>query len=466
MESKTKKILNYLLLLVIGIVPFNIEKNIRGVWITSTDVLIVFLFILWLILILKNKEQIEFKKLPLFPLIIALIITFLASSLNSINIFLTLKETVKFILIFAFFYLLVYNLNNKFSLNLLPKIITICAFIVSVWFVIDFLFGKVTLVGIGGRTWYRIFGPYTHLNSLGTYLTITIPFGFFHIFVGDPANPAPACRGWAKAVTRNKLRYKLIFFPIIIIQMIALFLTYSRSNWLAIGSVLFLYLLFRYKIRGILYFVIFIFISFVLGSFFTSSSGISKRFLSTFDSKELSILDRKEHLQTAVLMIKKYPLTGVGLGNFQLAAKKYFNKDLTEMAHNIFLHYGSEAGIFSMVILLIIIMKYFWDTFAIYKKLPNDGFFRLLPRWNNASSFRTAMNPTVSSPIEKMSRPLGRGFLRGLLSCSAISFLGLFISAQFGDPFVRNTKEFFALLLALPYAVKLNADNKNTNING
>ena len=121
-------------------------------------------------------------------------------------------------------------------------------------------------------------------------------------------------------------------------------------------------------------------------------------------------------------MIKKYPLTGVGLGNFQLAAKKYFNKDITEMAHNVFLHYGAEAGIFSMVILLIIVMKYFWDTFGIYKKLPNDGFFQLL------------------------------------LSCSTISFLGLFISAQFGDPFVRNTKEFFVLLLALPYLIKSSSE--------
>lgn len=401
--TKMKKILNYLVSLTIFIIPFSVERYIKGVWITLTDVLVVFICILCFILLLKNKKQLEFKKLPLLWLIISLFVCFFISIFNSFNILLTLKEIAKFIIIFAFFYVLVYTIDNELLL-ILPQIITVCAFIVALWFITDFLLGNVSVFE---RAWHRIFGPYRHLNSLGTYFVITIPFSFFLVS------------------TANKLTYKIILCFVVFAQMTALILTFSRGNWVALGFSLFLLTLLSYKLKGVLYFLLFVFVSFILSSLFIAPAEIYKRFFSTFDLQEGAILSRKDHMYTAILLMKKYPITGVGLGNFQLAAKKHFNKDLTEIAHNVFLHYGSEAGVFSIVILFIIITKYFKDIFFIYKNLKVERKLQLL------------------------------------ILCTTCSFAGLLISVQFGDPFVRSIKEFFALLLALPYAIKLTPEKKN-----
>jgi O-Antigen ligase. len=154
---------------------------------------------------------------------------------------------------------------------------------------------------------------------------------------------------------------------------------------------------------------------------------LGSRFMSTFDKEEESIVSRKEHMESAVKLMMKEPLTGVGLSNFQVASKKYFNLDLTEMAHNIFLQFGAETGIPSMLLLMLLIGMFYYDSRIIYSSLQDDS-------------------------------------MRHLIITIAASFTGLVISGQFGDIFVRGIKEYFALMLAMPYAInRLKNATKITN---
>ena len=83
----------------------------------------------------------------------------------------------------------------------------------------------------------------------------------------------------------------------------------------------------------------------------------------------LSILKRAELIKNSVLLIEKYPLTGVGLGNYLIAQDSIISKStflIPQPVHNIFLLIITEVGIFLGLGIFYLIFKYFYEFKNIY----------------------------------------------------------------------------------------------------
>lgn len=385
---------------IVVIVPFSFEKQIGGVWVTTADIVVAGVIALWIAtLYLKRGEGTV--RMPILSLVISLIILLMLSGLRSISIFQTVKETLKYTLILGFFYACVNNLRNRGVLLGLPRVVTATAVLISLWFLADFVRGNVSPITIPWeRLWYRRILSYQHLNTLGTFLVITIPFGFYEMLrQGD---------------TRRKLLYGLGN----LLQITALFFTYSRANWVSLIVAMSCFLCMKYRLKGVVYVVLFMVVPFAVFSFAFPGLNLKERLISMVDKQDGSAITRKQYMTAAIQMMGAMPLTGVGAGNFKIAAKQYRTETVDDMVHNMFLQIGVEAGIIALLVLVAIIIMYYYDAYNLYVSLACDT------------------------------------QLRDFLILGIVSFTGLMISSQFGDPFVRSIKEYFALLLALPYAVQ------------
>jgi len=389
--------LKYLIFIIVAVIPFGIERKVTimdiDVWITLSDVLISLALLIWIYYKIKSNTINTLTTAPLLNLFALLILTFLLSFVNAVNGYLIAKELIKFIVIIGFYLLLVENASTK-TLNAILNAICLTSFIITVWFLIDFLNGRVE--PDWQRLWFRGLVSPVHLNAMGMFLTITIPINLSRFFNSR----------------RNFIKF--VFIISVLIQFVALYLTFSRGAWIGATMALGALAFFKYRLRGVLGLLLIVLVALMISSLFISPARLRGRFFSMFNPREFGIESRGHHMATAVKLIKSNPVLGIGLGNFKIAAKKYHNEELTEMAHNIFLHYAAEAGIISAVLLLIIFVKHFLNVFRIHGGLKDE-------RAGN------------------------------VLLCAAIAFLGLTVTVQFGDPFIRGIKEYFFIVLSIPY---------------
>lgn len=83
----------------------------------------------------------------------------------------------------------------------------------------------------------------------------------------------------------------------------------------------------------------------------------------------LSILKRTQLIKNSILLIEKYPVTGVGLGNYLVAQDSIISKSIfliPQPVHNIFLLIITEIGIFLGFGILYLIFKFFYKYKNIY----------------------------------------------------------------------------------------------------
>lgn len=387
-----------ILTVIVALLPFMLEKQVHGAWITLTDILIAGAVLGWSYQSLRGKDQRRFPQLPLVGGLLALV---LLSGISSLFPWLYIKEALKYLLIFGFFYFCIDSIDDAALLRRLFRIVAITGTMMAVWFISDFVSGHVSSVN---RSCDRyVFGfelSKQHLNALGVYFALAIPFCFYEMI---------------NAVSK---RYRSIWGALSIVQIIALYLTFSRANWIALGTALLFFFLIKYRARGVAYVVVFMVIPFWALSLAFPGLALKERLFSITDLTETSALSRAVFLKTSLKMIQLRPLTGTGVGNYNEAVKNDLGLDVDEMVHNAFLQIAVEAGIPAMILLLGIIGKYYYDSINTYRSLSGD--------------------------------PVTGTFILFTL----LSFTSLMISVQFGDIFTRGTKEYFALLLAMPYAIK------------
>jgi len=377
-------------------VPFSSQFKFKGVWITFSDLGCISFFLIYTLFIIFNKkEKIDIKNLPLFHFVLAFLFFLFISILFSPDKLISLKEFIKIFFIFVLFYLFCLNLNKE-HIQLLSYVIFFSSLIISVVYIHDFFLTKQVLVF--ERIWKTGLTPYTQLNSLGMFFVITIPFNFYFV------------------LTEKKVFKKLLFLICLIPQIIGLFITYSRAAWFSFIIVIFIFSFYKVNLKKIILFV-FIFFSLFLSIRISSKDIFSERLMPVFKYQDGSLIERVKYVKIAFKFMKEKPLFGVGLGRFGKEARTRFQVETYDMIHNVFLQYGVEAGIFSMLCLILILFKYFKEAVEIYRFLSN----------NHAKIF---------------------------LLCILISFLSFTISAQAGDFFIKSIKEYFSLLLALPYTIK------------
>jgi O-antigen ligase len=255
----------------------------------------------------------------------------------------------------------------------------------------------------------RMFSIFPDSHSFAFFCILALPFFLVAIFLNS----------------REKKGKTTLFYFLLILCLLAIIFSGSRGAWLnALSSLvvfLFLILLFYsptirswtdffiprfYKswkkqiqlIVGslIIFFLLFPIASAILflpqyiqlGSEAVSGISLFERARSIIDFFEISAKSRLEIWQRTGDSIITHPFLGIGLGNFPLIIKEEISAAKRgASAHNLYLDFASEMGIFALLILLAIfwyILKEAWQIFTRHKKLffrAWAGFFLLALIW-------------------------------------------------------------------------------------
>jgi O-antigen ligase len=170
----------------------------------------------------------------------------------------------------------------------------------------------------------RAYATFPHPNVLGGFLAITLPL----------------------VVVQVKDKKKLLYIPTLVLGLIALVVTFSRSAW-TVAILSSVYLVFRRKKR--MFFPIAV--SAIIVLLFIGK---------TFGFQDESIVVREQLNAAAVAMFRASPLFGTGLGNFLVRLPDYLVSRTVyflQPVHNIYLLLLSETGIIGCSVFLWVLWK-------------------------------------------------------------------------------------------------------------
>jgi O-antigen ligase len=207
-----------------------------------------------------------------------------------------------------------------------------------------------SVIETGGERWLRAYGSLPHPNILAGYLAIAI-FLLIILYVREKS--------------------KLIF-PAIIILSSALFLTFSRTAWIALlfGILIFSLTNLKNKInlkKIALAAIVCVAAPAILS--FIYMPLLKTRLEGTARLEEKSGAERIQSYREASEIIKNYPFFGVGPGNYTLGLKNEINPNLEPYAyqptHNIYLLLISEFGILAFISLAVLLFLCVKNIFSI-----------------------------------------------------------------------------------------------------
>jgi len=203
----------------------------------------------------------------------------------------------------------------------------------------------------------RAFGSFPHPNMLAGFLVLTIIFTFYL---------------WLN--NKNKFFLNLA----LIIQTIGFYLTFSRAGFLALifGLIFFTFLDWqKLKLQKfiplIIILIIFLSLSFLTDNLFW------QRFDGQNNLNQKSNSERLEQIKTAWPILHKNILTGVGLGNYQMAlTKKKPNNEIHyyQPAHNVFILIIAETGLLGLSAILLFFLFIIFNLFQKNKNLSQNLF--------------------------------------------------------------------------------------------
>lgn len=206
--------------------------------------------------------------------------------------------------------------------------------------------GTSVIVGENIGRWLRAYGGFQHPNVFGGYLVVAL---LFVLFLKSKVSGQ-----WSK----------VFLFISYILNLTALFFTFSRSAWLAFAIFLSLYFfisLFQKRLSFIIYHLLLTFvISIILTATFFPL--VQTRILGDSSHEIASISERVDLNSEAIEIFKQNKWVGVGVGNYTFAAYE-LNPEREgwqyQPVHNVFLLVLAELGIVGVILLLTVIYSFY-----------------------------------------------------------------------------------------------------------
>lgn len=312
-----------LLLILIFSRPFISSSAFPYLNLVHSFILLIFLFI-WLIYKGASIRKIQSLKYPLLLFCLALII----SAVFSIDKLNSLKELYKYINGFLLF-LIAASLAYKDRIRLIRAIVW-AGFIISILAIYQYFFGfrhileylaknpSVSSFTLDYIQRKRVFFPFVTPNILAGYLIMIIPLAL---------------------INKNRAWFILpLSFALLLTKSLGAFLT------LFLGLVIYFHLQGKLgKRKTIILFGLLIIISLL---FMERTTAQKQYFQPVF-----STLMRLSYWRETLSIIKSKPLTGMGIGNFNLTQSRY--------AHNSYLQIWAEMGILGIASFLWLIIAIF-----------------------------------------------------------------------------------------------------------
>ncbi len=427
------------------------------------------LFIVWLMEALANKKIIMDHRPRFWLLLIFLFITFtsilwtpaptpafrkllfFASTTPLYFVFYQAQQNKNFLV--KFLKLLVFS---AFLASLLALIPFVLQFIIGLNPVLNFLRRYISpfflghslanlvnqysswLVNISGHTILRTFGTFPDPHLFSLYLAMILPLTLYFY-------------------QKNNQKKYLFYFSIILLTIL---FSFSRGAYLSLifaGLFLFLtnrpfnllrkHLLFFYSL-----FVIILFLVIIPNPF-------TNRLSSSFNVKEGSNNGRLEMWLTALNTIKQHPLLGVGLAGFADQLNNSLGIRNPIYAHNLFLDFGAETGIFNMFVLLLLITSpiifYLTNRFLAPVSINQARIYKPTPDHSQISGKET--KTTLKNQLSNINTLSTKLIINSktttdqtLSKYLALSFLIFFVHSLFETPFFSiHVFPLFLTLLAI-----------------
>ncbi len=365
-----------LFLLFIFYIPFQLALNPReGVDLASVRIFIPLLFLIWLLIGLKNRKII----IPHSPQTF-LIFTFLF--LNAFSLFFAeninwgIRKLLFLLSIFPLYFVvssLPFSKNKQLNAKLMSVIAcssSLLALVGIIQFVLQFIVGldktyafwvKIITPFLGNSFSQAVLQNPSWLVNVGghTLLRATAFFPDPHMLAFYLGMTAPIVLGLYLQQKKNKT----IYLASLCIILLADVLTFSRGGYLGLLAGLTFF--------GIIYLKTEIFIakknpSKIIFSALTLATIIfllvvvpnplSQRLTSILNFNEGSNIGRIQTWQQSIKIIKKNSLTGVGLGNYASTIKPSADYREPIYSHNLYFDIAVETGILNAISFILIVL--------------------------------------------------------------------------------------------------------------
>ena len=362
---------------------------------------------------LKNLyQQFNHNFLLFFPLFLVIFsfISILWSESHQIALFRSLK-ILEFVLLFIYISKM-FHVEHLYRLRIIFKIIIGIGILQSIIGIIQILSQQslgliwlkesiistqltgVAKIIINGSTCLRAYGLFPHPNILGGFLVFSIIisilyFKLFRVEQFSKLKKAPEKMLFINVFNINVPRGTFIFFFIILIQFLAIFLTFSKSAILGL-IIAFIYLckkncstwnnfIFFNKIVFIKKFFLILCIFFFL--FFLLNTDLNSIFYK-------SLQERGFYTSISSQIFALNPILGLGSGQFIAYIEKIKDVQIWQFqpVHNVFLLLLNDFGILMLFLFLIFLFKLFSEKIDICST------------WNNLSNFKN--NESIEKNIQ------------------------------------------------------------------
>ncbi|NLJ79027.1 MAG: polymerase [Tissierellia bacterium] len=283
------------------------------------------------------------EKEPMDIPIILFIIFILISTITSIDIYGSFRDLAFHLTAIGFIFVLVNTIKTKKDFNILITCLIIAAALVGIQGLLQYKEGVKMEAGWvdlirNPEINIRIYSAFGNPNILAEYLVMTIPISLALFWYS------------------KRLFKKIFFFATTIILLLSLMLTLSRGGWLgmAFGALIFALLVERR--------LLLLAIPLATIMVYTLPERIFNRLLSIWEFKDFSSISRVNMWQTALGIIHRNWLIGVGFGYipFRMVYSSYAgHMGGYYHIHNTYLQTLGETGIVGLIILIFLIFTLF-----------------------------------------------------------------------------------------------------------
>jgi len=243
------------------------------------------------------------------------------------------EQLIKTIVIFV---VLINVVRTESRLKLLLLLIIVVSLYLSVGAINDYrhgLFGTGAVITHDARIAGRIKGLFENSNDLGLHLVTMIPIAVALGLGG-----------------RNPLK-KLLYFGGAALMVAAVIVTFSRGGFIGLVAMALIMVRRlgkknRVATTGAMVFAVILFLAFAPGAY----SGRLSSILNSSADLTGSSSQRTEVLKRSFWVMLRYPLLGVGIGNFRHKSPQNLE------THNAYTQVGAEMGIATMVVYILFLV--------------------------------------------------------------------------------------------------------------
>lgn len=383
-------------LLLILYLPFQIALNLSaGFDVASGRALIILFFMIWIMRSLKNRK-IEIDLSPETLLIAVFLLLSAFSLARSYEMERAIRKILVFCSVFPLYFVLTSFAGNRRFIFRIARYVLAGGFAISVFGIMQFLaqfyfginplfdfFAKVItpvfcgntfaaevvanpswLVNVGGVTLLRSFAIFSDPHIFSFYLGLIIPIAFALIFCGKE-------NFQSAGFPKNKAAVSVIFLFMVLAELF----TFSRGGYLGMAASFFamIILFWRHFTRLQKRLILALFVAGTAFVYLLNPSVLT-RFLSSFDLREGSNMERIKNWQQGWDVFSSNLWTGVGIGNYSFYLEPAVDYRTPIYAHNLYLNLGAEIGIFALLAWVLLIAITIFELYRASKRTRDKTF--------------------------------------------------------------------------------------------